>query len=194
VLLPTKIEKYVGFIYYKRRNLKLFHEVRKVIEEVASATTNIIYLRYGTYSEDFYLNVLRRSVWGVWVGEHESQGFALQESLAMNVPLFVMNVEYPTENFGCPGGPYCKIEKDLTLPATSTTTWDSSCGEVAMTIEDLRSNWLNFSQNAIAGKYSPRSLIIRTLSPSACAARLVQLYAYHRQTWCEQYIPPLGNR
>ncbi len=48
-------------------------------------------IEYGTYTEETYKYVLRRSFFGVWIGTTESQGIALQEALAANVPLIVLN-------------------------------------------------------------------------------------------------------
>ena len=162
--------------------------VKRFIENVAGNDTNIIHFKYGEYREDNYFKMLKTARWGVWVGEHESQGFAMQEALAMDVPLLVLNVASMRDENGCPGGPYCNIAANYTLAATSATSFDDNCGELVSTVQELQFRWMSFISNVEARKYTPRMLMQKAVSPMACAARLMQMYNRHRTTWCEQQL------
>ena len=44
------------------------------------------------YKENDFYDAISRAPFCIWVGRHESQGFALQETLSCNTPIFVINV------------------------------------------------------------------------------------------------------
>ena len=47
--------------------------------------------------------------------------------------------------------------------------------------------WDHFERNVERKMYNPRKVILEYLSPNASADRLLRLYNYHREKWCEQY-------
>ena len=55
------------------------------------------FLTIKKYPEEEYIKYLQESKYGIWLGAHESQGFALEEALAINVPLLVWNVKYMSQ-------------------------------------------------------------------------------------------------
>ena len=71
--------------------------------------------------EDDYVECLKNAKYGIWVGRHESQGFALQEALSCDVPLLVWGVTNMNQQHnwkGCPD-----------VPGTTIPFWDNRCGE-----------------------------------------------------------------
>lgn len=163
--------KYDCFIYFKNR--KMEHR-QKAIEAVKALGLSYVLVEYGSYKEEEYLEILRSSRFGVWVGCHESQGFALQEALSTNVPLVVWNVksmfdEYNRSNEIC----YKEDQKRYKLTATSVPYWDSRCGELLYDEKDLYSMIERMSKQYAT--FTPREFVLETLSPKACYNRLIDI-------------------
>jgi glycosyltransferase involved in cell wall biosynthesis len=163
-------KKYDCFFYFKGRRHELISFVK---EKLTSLGLTYKFIRYGSYTEEEYLETLRSSRFGVWVGCHESQGFALEEALSVGVPLAVWNVksmfdEYNHENQQS----YKENPKVYKLTATSAPYWDGRCGEIFHEVEEFDETVLKVANHI--DKYSPREYILETLSPEACYKRLLQ--------------------
>ena len=61
-------------------------------------------------------------------------------------------------------------------------------GEVVMSMEDMENIWETFLSRVENHVYNPREVVMEVVSPKACANRLMKLYNYHREIWCEQYL------
>jgi RNAse (barnase) inhibitor barstar len=75
-------------IYFKERDPGLFDYVIKLVES-KGFSANIVKYRY--YKESDYLDIINSSLFGIWIGRQESQGIALQEALASDLPLIVID-------------------------------------------------------------------------------------------------------
>ena len=75
------------FVYFKKRN---FH-IQPVVDKLIQLGYQVQVFHYGSYNENDYLQCLKKSKFGVWIGCSESQGFALQEALSCNCPLMVFD-------------------------------------------------------------------------------------------------------
>lgn len=149
------------FIYFKNRDLKQLHFIEKYLNKL-----NITYqiFNYGKYNEHDYINVLNNAKYGIWIGSHESQGFALEEALSCNVPLLVWNTRYLSDMY------------DISLPKYECTTipyWDSRCGEVFYSYNDFPDIFNKFLENI--NQYKPREYILENLSVKRCSERFNQL-------------------
>jgi glycosyltransferase involved in cell wall biosynthesis len=127
---------------------------------------------YGKYKEEEYIDILNKVQFGIWIGSHESQGFALEEALSMNVPLLVFDVKSLNDEINGEGNRSYMEYSDYNLSATSCPYWDKRCGirfthisEFDECLESIRKN-----------SYSPRQYILETLSPKVCYERLLQYY------------------
>ena len=105
------------------------------------------------YSEEEYLNCLQNSKYGIWIGRHESQGFALEEALSCNVPLFVWNVSSMNQEYGY---------NYQDIPATVIPYWDERCGEFFYEKENLEEKFHLFESKLET--YKPREYILENLS------------------------------
>lgn len=162
---------YDCFIYKKGRSVKDFEYVKSVLKEKGLTYTVI---EYGSYTEEDYLKTLHSSRFGIWIGCHESQGFALQEALSCNVPLLVWNVtnmfqEYNSNQEIC----YTNEIGHYKLKATSTPYWDDRCGIRFETQEEFAESLQRMVQTA--NTFQPRNYVIETLSPEVCMDRLVHV-------------------
>ena len=158
---PTGAQSEKVLVYFKYRDPDCLQQVSKFLE---SKDYKFSIFDYGKkYSEDQYLRSLRSVKFGIWIGCHESQGFALQEALSTNVPLLVWNIRYLSDQYGA---------SRPRIPATSTSFWDPRCGEVVYSMSELADIFNVFINKINTFQYSPRAFIHEHLSIQPCAERL----------------------
>jgi len=156
---PLEVKTKV-FVYFKRRNS---NELNFLLNFLQSKNVEIKLFDYvSRYSEEEYLNYLQNSKYGIWLGAHESQGFALQEALSCDVPLLVWNVL--SMNQEC-GYSYSNI------PATTVPYWDERCGEVFYQYHELEKTYNLFISKL--EMYKPREFILENLSVEICENKLI---------------------
>ena len=151
------------FIYFKRRDPL---ELDVVCQFLTSRNVFFHLLNYTQhYDEKDYLNVLHEAKYGIWLGSHESQGFALQEALSCNVPLLVWNVRSMNQEYG---------SNLPDVPATSIPYWDERCGEQFTVRQELIDTYDRFMANLnTEGKYQPREFVLENLSMTVCQSRFL---------------------
>jgi hypothetical protein len=157
------------FVYYKQRQPQ---ELQYILNFLNSKNITYKIFDYTSrYSEEEYLQHLQKSKYGIWIGRHESQGFALQEALSCNVPLCVWGVQNMSQEFGSHFFPY---------PASTVPYWDSRCGEIFYEPNDFNAIFDKFLLNVSNGNYSPREFIMENLSIDICEKRLFDLVEGHK--------------
>ena len=155
-------ERNYVFIYYKSRNPSELQFVRNILDK-----QNISYRIFSytqRYHEQEYLHFLRESKYGIWIGRHESQGFALQEALSSNVPLLVWDVTSMNQEYG-----YNYDD----IPATAIPYWDDRCGEYFYKADEFEDKYKLFLSKV--DSYKPREYIMDNLSMEKCEDKLIQL-------------------
>jgi len=128
---------------------------------------NIEYKVFGydwRYNEEDYLQFLQESKYGVILDAHESQGFAIQEALSCNVPLFVWNIKSMSQEVGGNFPDYF---------ATSIPYWDERCGEYFYISDEIEKKFELFLYKLET--YQPRNYILENLSMEVCEKRLIDL-------------------
>jgi hypothetical protein len=158
------------FIYLKRRKNSELEYVKEFLEQ-----RNIEYMliQYGKYNQEDYLYLLRQARYGIWLGCHESQGFALEEALSCNVPLLVWNVSSMNQETG---------QRYLDYKATTIPYWNQSCGEFFYSANELEPTFEIFQQKLNRGEYQPRAFVVKELSMEVCKERLLSLIRQIKQT------------
>ncbi len=119
------------------------------------------------YNEHHYLDVLKRSKYAVILGQHESQGFAYQEAMSCNVPLFVWGVKSLNQERGAN---YDDIY------AETVGYFDERCGEVIYKITEFEDRFNLFLENLDKNKYKPREYIMENLTREICEQRMMDLF------------------
>ena len=109
------------FVYTKQRDK---NEIKYVLSILKSKNIDYTIINYGNYCEDDYIKLLEYSKYGIWIGCHESQGFALLCALSCGVPLLVWNVRKMSQEINCPTSYY-----NINTQASSIPYWDKRCGE-----------------------------------------------------------------
>jgi len=143
------------FIYFKRRQYKELEQIKQFLE-----LKNITYKIFDyieKYNEEDYLTYLQNSKYGIWLGAHESQGFALEEVLSCDVPLLVWNVTSMSQEVGSNHNNY---------PATTIPYWDTRCGEYFTNFDDIDKKFNKFISKL--HRYKPREFILENLSIEIC--------------------------
>jgi hypothetical protein len=168
----NKIYERDCFIYFKARNPNELENVKNLCNQIG---LNYSVLIYGNYREEDYIHILNTSKFGIWIGCHESQGFAAQEALSMNVPLIVWNAKtmryyYNKSAYG--KHMYVIDDNKYKLNCTSVTTWDDTCGIIVdeTSVESGIKHMVEHYRD-----YAPRDLVTRELSPATCMQRWVNL-------------------
>ena len=171
---PTYGPKYLDcFVYYKRRDPTLVNHVCAFLTKLGLSFKILV---YGQYTEETYRDVLTRARFGVWIGCHESQGFAVQEALAMDVPLVVWNVTSMHDEYSSGKYEYVHLKERYRLEATTTTYWDATCGLLGTIQDEVERHIVHMASHA--SSYHPRAFVEATLSPKACWERLQLKYTY----------------
>lgn len=162
--VPKKpiLERDKVFIYFKNRNpLDL-----KLIETFLLVKNYdfIIFSYKNRYNEEEYIDYLQNSKFGIWIGGHESQGFALQEALSCNVPLLLWSVKSMNQEYG---------SNYNDISATTIPYWHEKCGEYFHNPTEIEEKYNKFINNL--EKYKPREYILQNLSIDVCENRLINI-------------------
>lgn len=150
------------FIYFKDRSPKHLNLIANFLNN-----KNIPYVIFSykdKYNEQDYINYLQNSKFGIWLGRHESQGFALEEALSCNVPLLVWNVKSMNEEYGA---------KYPDIPATTIPYWHESCGEYFYNFDELENTFNTFLSKLET--YKPREYILENLTMKLCEKKLIEI-------------------
>jgi hypothetical protein len=169
-----KQERNLFIIYYKHTSVSRVHKVINALE-----TLQLPYqvYSYGSYSESDYLASLQRAKAAIWLGCHESQGFAFQECCAADVPILVFDIEVLGDEIVDGWQPWSATAFS-TVKASAASYWNNNCGRLIKYQEDMN---VQFEINEFLrnyDSYSPRDFILKTLSPQALAAKWTEIISY----------------
>jgi FkbM family methyltransferase len=166
----SNVEKDIDcFVYFKQRPSSCLNFV---INELTKRNLSYKIISYGSYSEDIFMDTIHRSKFGIWIGRHESQGFAFEETLACNVPLLVWDVKSMFDEHVDDNMTYKDKYGIYELNATVHPYWDETCGISFTSKNELSLNLDKMIQ--MYDQFQPRKYIEKTLSPKACLNRFVK--------------------
>jgi hypothetical protein len=156
-------------IYFKERDDKLLDNLQDIL---STYPISVQCIKYRHYTESEYIDLLNKTKIVLWLGCHESQGFAFQECLSMNVPILCYDVQSMYEEFGSNGHKhFCHHEhKPKNLFATSASYWSPLCGEKTHNINEIPELIIKMLDSL--DSYKPREFILENLSSEACWNRL----------------------
>lgn len=143
-------------VYFKKRTPEELAYAEELLKE-RSIPYKVV--KYGTYIEGTYRDLLAKSRYVLWIGCPESQGIALEEALASNVPVLVW------DSSGIWGAD---------VGATTAPYFDDQCGIVTNEKEQL-ANAITQMEGAFE-TLSPRSYILKNLTLEKQARDFVDLY------------------
>ena len=149
-------------IYFKQRDKKLLEKAEEIIRK---NNLHFLLIEYGKYSEQDYFNALNEAKFGIWIGCTESQGIGLQEALATNLPLIVLDATSLFENAIKPKKSRFKKETFKKLNSIKTSSapyFDSRCGIKIENISEL-DNAIKVLLDSF-NYYKPREYILENLT------------------------------
>jgi hypothetical protein len=158
-----KKDKNKVILYYKSRDPKELFLLENFLN-IKNIEYKIFNYSSG-YNEIDFLNYLQDCKYGIVLGRHESQGFAIEEMLSCNVPLLVWDVKYMSQEYGQNYNNYY---------GTSIPYWDKRCGEYFFDIEELENKYNYFISNI--DNYKPREYILENLSVEKCSERFKEIF------------------
>ena len=155
---PTGLPRQKVMVYFKHRDPFELAEIEDYLEK-----NNIDYtlFDYGKgYKEQDYIAALKESKYGIVLDAYETQGFAIQEALSADVPLFVWDCRTMLQD-------YTSIQKDILC--TSVPYWDDRCGIKVYTKGQFELEFPIFLSKLAT--YEPRQFILENLSVGKCRER-----------------------
>lgn len=159
-------------VYYKQRHSKDLDIVLSILEDNGLSYKLI---KYGSYEGSDYHRLLRTSKICIWVGRHESQGFAFQETLSLGVPLLVYDVTDMKQEVN-QHNQSAYANYSYPLPASAASYWDPICGE--KTTNPYEIDGLLKKMLGSLDSYKPREFIERELSDTVCFKRLLDAFDF----------------
>lgn len=151
-------KKYKALVYWKTETEDF---CRTVEELVAKYGWEVIRVKSGSYKSYEFKEILSESIYAVFISRSESQGIALAETWAMNVPTFVWN----SGKLNIEGREYSIVSSCPYLSSQTGYEWK--------TIEQLEQFLLNM-ENILSG-FSPREWIVNNMTDKLSASNLLDL-------------------
>jgi hypothetical protein len=159
-------------IYHKERNPSELRTIESVVTRLHLEYT-ILY--YGKYKQKDYIQALQNTSFVLWHGRHESQGLALQEALAMNVPVLVCDVASVFDQYQV-GYRYVWPELCRNMPATAAPYFDESCGLKIRDLDELEEAIDHMFSKL--DQFAARDYVLGNLSLAGQAKKMIELYEY----------------
>ena len=160
-------------VYHK---LRRGDELERICASLDGAAVPYRVMRYGSYKEADYTAALQHAGLVVWHGRHESQGIALQEALAMDVPVLLCDVQRLSEEVG--GNFPSELDR---VPVTAAPYFDEACGRRAGSLDEVGA----VAEDMLLRRssFSPREYVRANLSLEGQARRFVALWEYFGLTF-----------
>lgn len=154
-------------VYYKSRDPS---ELKLLIEFLNNKNLKYKIFSYrDKYREDDFLSYLKTCKFGIVLGRHESQGFAIEEMLSCNVPLLVWGVTLRKQEY-----PYRIEYKNILTPVSTVPYWSDKCGELFYNFDEIENKYKIFIDKLES--YEPRKFILENLSLEACSIKWNKLF------------------
>lgn len=154
-------------VYHKQRDAAELEEILAMLR--LSQLTHAVVV-YGRYREEDYKQALSRASFVVWHGRHESQGLALQEAMASDVPILLCDVARLADA----REEYTFPEEFRDWPATAAPYFDETCGVRISDLSELPGAIREMRENL--RMYAPRDYVRRNLSLAGQAAAFIRLW------------------
>lgn len=152
-------------IYFKARHPALLDVCRAFVE---SKGLRYRVYQYGSYNREEYLDTLRKTQFAIWIGSHESQGFALQECLATGTPIYIWDVTSMKDEWYS-GFSYQGHSENLL--ATSAPYWSDQCGLKVYSQVEFEARFDEFRFQV--SSYRPVDYVRQTLTDRVCFQRFL---------------------
>ena len=151
-------ERSGALVYFKKRNTK---ELDFVVKMLKDRGIRYKVINYGDYKNNELKKIIDNSKIGILLTRTESQGFAIQDMMARNLPLFVWNMKINEY-----GGYH--------LTGSSVSMWDESCGKIINHEHEFEENFDIFLNDL--DKYSPEDFVKAELTYEKFEENLLKIF------------------
>jgi glycosyltransferase involved in cell wall biosynthesis len=124
-------------------------------------------VRYGNYNYAAYRDLLQQSRSMLFLCEHETQGMAYQEAMAMNVPILAWQPGWWRD-------PARHSFQQSEVPAQSVPYFSSQCGDIFQDFTELDAKLEGFLDHV--DTFTPREYVRQHLSLAGSAAAYLRYY------------------
>ena len=163
-------------LYSKGRHPSCIQKALRVLETNGES---VIQIQYGSYKDHEFKALLQDTKFVLWVGCHESQGFAFQETLASNVPILVWDVQSMYDEYNNNEYIYESYkQKGYSLTATTANCWSEECG-IKIDSEDQLDEAVK-TMNANLSKFQPRAFLQPKLSLKSSFQYILEQIHYEK--------------
>jgi len=135
-----------ALIYFKKRQPEELQFIKDFLDK---KRINYKLIEYGKYSNNKLTDYINSSKFGILLSGTESQGFAVQEMLSKNLPLYVWDKKI--NHYG-----------GYNLSGTSVSMWNKNCGEIVNDKKEFEENFDFFFNNL--KNYSPSIFVENNLT------------------------------
>lgn len=160
--LSMRANKDVDVLVYdkivRHRGRYLRTIVAPLIAELRRRNLSFRVLRYGFYREEQLHKLSRRARSMVYLSHHETQGLAAQQILSSGIPILAW------DHGGLWKDPTYAPHRVRFAPVTSVPYWDERCGVKFKGSADLLPAFDAFWFGVEAGIYTPREMIVESLT------------------------------
>lgn len=169
---PADTLKTTDFLVYKKimwdkpaTENTLYNPILNKLTEAGFTYDEIV---YGQYTEADYMQLLQECRAMIFLSEHESQGFACCEAMAMNVPILAWDQGHWLD-------PNRFSWKETDVPASSVPFFDESCGAKFKDLKEFETQLPLFWQKVKTHAFTPRAFIETNLSLKKSGERMLQI-------------------
>ncbi|NEU06771.1 glycosyltransferase [Flavihumibacter sp. R14] len=136
-------------------NTELVEPIQKLL---LKRGIHIEYIKYGSYKEEDFRNLLSKVDAMIFLCEHETQGFAYLQTLACDIPIMAWDRRGPWKD------PTLYPDKVIFEPVTSVPYWDDRCGQKFENLTDFTKEFDLFWKRILNKTFSPRSYIMENFT------------------------------
>lgn len=161
VALPAKSDKKnKNFIIYQKNAPDSL--LKNIIKQLNDQNMDYKVINYGNYKKDDYFKILETSCGMIYLSKSESQGLALQEAWAHNVPTLVWNRGYVE----------CKQHR-FENEKISAPYLSEEAGMFFYGQSDFNEKFFQFQNKLV--NFKPREYVINNLSDKICAENFLKI-------------------
>ncbi len=165
-------------VYHKERDIQ---ELVPILESLHALKVPYWLVLYGQYNEHEYKDLLSKTSFIVWHGRHESQGIALQEALACDVPILVCDAI----SLAQARSTYVFSSELSKFPVTAAPYFDHTCGIKITDLSELRTSIERMVNKKKS--FHPREYVLKNLSLEGQARAFVSLWEHWGLTFEEGF-------
>jgi hypothetical protein len=170
---PGSTEKHFDFLVYDKvcweHDRYTAELLNPICSELSKRNLTFTTIRYGSYREEQFLEVLRHCRAMIFLCEHETQGIAYQQALSCGIPILAWD----------PGGywqdPSFFPHKVRFAPVSSVPYWDDRCGIKFNVVDEFPHKLTKFIGSLCENRFAPREYILENLTLEKAARRYVEI-------------------